>query len=139
MLPVVSVDRGIALQEDKVKHYRLWVARLLCSILMTFPQMQSLVLAAVLSLAAARPQLPAGDDDGNDTFGNLLNDVQSMIKLTISARGERCPVPQLPVLRHRQPRRLPRPSRERRPSCPHPQYHSGADSVLAAGPGIMII
>ena len=76
MLPVVSVDRGIALQEDKVKHYRLWVARLLCSILMTFPQMQSLVLAAVLSLTAARPQLPAGDDDGNDTFGNLLNDVQ---------------------------------------------------------------
>merc|ERR1712083_110054 len=35
----MGVDRGIALQEDK---------------------MQSLVLAAVLSLAAARPQLPAG-------------------------------------------------------------------------------
>merc|ERR1712010_448601 len=35
----MGVDRGIALQEDK---------------------MQSLVLAAVLSLTAARPQLPAG-------------------------------------------------------------------------------
>merc|ERR1712243_48776 len=35
----MGVDRGIALQEDK---------------------MQSLVLAAVLSVAAARPQLPAG-------------------------------------------------------------------------------
>ena len=30
------------------------------------PQMQSLVLAAVLSLAAARPQLPAGQHDYND-------------------------------------------------------------------------
>ena len=53
--------------------------------------MQSLVLAAVLSLAAARPQLPAGEHDHNDEIGLLGK--TSLIECFLLSIAQITPIP----------------------------------------------